>query len=610
MNKKVFFLLTAFLSAGIFFAQTKECEYKFVAIPGAQIKMGKTEVTQDLYLYVMGQNPSEFEGNKLPVENISWYDAIVFCNRLSVLEGLTPVYSFNGTTNTAEWGYAPHTGDAVDGIIIQLATSDGYRLPSNDEWHLAAMAGKNFTYSGSKNADEVAWSVENSNRKTHTVASKKANAYGLYDMSGNVWEWTWTNSNGYAFYQGGSWSSSSLYCSVGDEKVTGAQAYKKYNNLGFRICAYDGSKTAAKKKSKSKSSKNLKSEDKKKEEASSEQAEAKTVEEKNVSSARSLDSFDFDVSVMMKLSGSVFDYDESGWGLVKLNDWSPEDKNNYFYHLTTTIDEYGGVEIWSWEKMVAPSKYRVWISPVGFLKFSFGCLDEQSIAFPHFGDWQPTVLAEGYGYGLDLTFSFLKLTFAMEGGKGAYWMDLSNTGLNVVGKSWVDVQFNYDIGSFQFFAGKNVSVGAHGFDASALSDLAFGLAVNFMPYNQTGVYFDTAVTFDEDSGSLKFQRLDGQVGGQFFMDAWAFKLNTLYQYKTDFIVGGEMNLSYAIDEHLAPYIYLDAYNVLTVDPSIDVKLGVTATYGPAQIDFAIDLPVDFMDYKFKIYLPVTATIVL
>ncbi len=151
--------------------------------------MGKTEVTQGLYKQVMGENPSYFSscGDNCPVEKVSWFDAVTFANKLSELEGLEACYSISGSSVSWPRGLS----------------CTGYRLPTEAEWEYAARAGQNTTYSGSNELGDVGWYDENSGSKTHPVAQKRANAWGLYDMTGNVWEWTWDRYDS-SYYQSSS----------------------------------------------------------------------------------------------------------------------------------------------------------------------------------------------------------------------------------------------------------------------------------------------------------------------------------------------------------------------------------------------------------------------
>ena len=150
--------------------------------------IGSTEVTQDLWVAVMEENPSYFKGGNLPVEQVSWDCCQEFCKRLSDLTGRN------------------------------------FRLPTEAEWEYAARGGnrsRGYEYSGSNDIGTVAWYYDNSNFKTHPVASKNPNELGLYDMSGNVWEWT---SDFYSsdyrverggpdrVYRGGSWSFDAVGC--------------------------------------------------------------------------------------------------------------------------------------------------------------------------------------------------------------------------------------------------------------------------------------------------------------------------------------------------------------------------------------------------------------
>lgn len=186
------------MTATVCFAQSAEEKAEIielvmdsiVAIPGTDYSMLSTEVTQELYTKVMGYNISKYQNDELPVTNVSFYDAIVFCNTLSNIFDLTPVYSVKKKTDVSAWKYTPGKMAAISDVIKADESANGFRLPTAAEWEYCAAAGDSFKYSGSDNADEVAWHTNNSKSGSALpVARKKPNSWGLYDMSGNVSEW-------------------------------------------------------------------------------------------------------------------------------------------------------------------------------------------------------------------------------------------------------------------------------------------------------------------------------------------------------------------------------------------------------------------------------------
>jgi formylglycine-generating enzyme required for sulfatase activity len=161
--------------------------------------LAKYPVTQDLYYAITQKSPFSFKGDQNPVENVSWNDAVSFCNLLSQKAGLDECYSIssNGKNVICNW------------------ESDGYRLPTEAEWEYACKAGTAEVRYGE--IDKIAWYNENSGGKTHEVGKKEPNAWGLYDMLGNVWEWCWDVYDekvygSYRVFRGGGWSDPARGC--------------------------------------------------------------------------------------------------------------------------------------------------------------------------------------------------------------------------------------------------------------------------------------------------------------------------------------------------------------------------------------------------------------
>ena len=236
--------------------------------------MGVYQVTQKQYFDLMGGGPMDTyqaaigagladygRGDDFPMYYVNWYDALVFCNRLSMAEGLTPAYSIGGSTDPADWGTVPIIFDPTWNAVEIVSGSTGYRLPTEAQWEYACRAetttafndGHSDDYSADITAVELlGWYNSNSGSKTHEAGQKAKNAWELYDMHGNVsdWCWDWYGSMYYSsspssddptgplsgsgrLARGGRWGSTAQYARSAYRGFSGPD--KQSNEIGLRL---------------------------------------------------------------------------------------------------------------------------------------------------------------------------------------------------------------------------------------------------------------------------------------------------------------------------------------------------------------------------------------
>lgn len=186
----------------------------------APYQLSAFPVTQAHYAKITGQRPSSAQGDRLPVEGVSWWDAVRFCNALSQRDGFAPAYHLHGKGERITWD----------------VSAEGYRLPTEAEWEYACRAGTTGPHYGP--LDEIAWYRGNSQERIHDVGGKRPNSWGLSDMIGNVWDWCWDiyDAEVYGTYRvlrGGGWFDEPWSCRASVRRRSHPRL--QIDDVGFRV---------------------------------------------------------------------------------------------------------------------------------------------------------------------------------------------------------------------------------------------------------------------------------------------------------------------------------------------------------------------------------------